>query len=135
MKTTTTLIFSLSAFLVGCTTTRLASTSGIGKLTVHLMLSDASEGHHGIRAEGPARIYVDGSYVGDCLPESQTVLQLATGRHRVAIEIGRAWDGSGNAEWLVSMSGRETVVVLGGESTQQLVFAKHNLKKKRVEDL
>jgi hypothetical protein len=134
MKTTATLILALAALLIGCTTSRLASTSEFGKLTVHLTLSDASEGRGSIRAEEPARVYVDGTYVGDCLPESQTVLQLPTGRHTVAIEIGRAWDGSSNAEWLVSVSGRETMVVLGGESTQQLVFAKHNLKKKRIED-
>src|ERR1019366_854024 len=100
MKTATALILGLTALLVSCTTSRLASTSEIGKLTVDVSLSYASEDHDLIRGEA-ARIYVDGNYVGDCLPESQTVLQLPTGRHIVAIKIGQALDHSGFSFWNV----------------------------------
>ena len=132
MRTITTLALCTAFLWVGCSASRLAREGEIGSLTLELTLDDLSDGHGRVHQESPAQAYVDGVLVGDCSPGSPMVLRLPTGRHKVVLELSRAWESSGNAHWPVAVSGVERVVVLGPGSTQHLAFGRHNLKKRRI---
>jgi hypothetical protein len=85
-----------------------------------------------------ARIYVDGRFVGNYEPD-ETVLELPVGQHAVRVEVPRLYDRRHNIDGSIvvrtyALKGEETIDVLGGGSTQSLVFNSENLKAREIED-
>jgi hypothetical protein len=131
MKTKLTLLFMAAALLAGCSSAGMNKTgpkSAPGKISVRLEL-----GYLGtVFLTQPARLYADSSFICNCGASSRdVVLQLPQGKHKISIEIPKAQQKFADGRYVVlTLSGGETVEVLGPESTQLLIFGEHNLKQK-----
>lgn len=119
--------------LCGCQSTEPVTAPLVGgKLSLQIAIPD-----YLLRAElGSARIYVDGSFAGNYA--EGLVLQLAPGKHKIAVQIARADEVRQQNDGTTvgrnfKLGGEETVTVFGGESTQNLVFDLGNLKKTEID--
>ena len=84
------------------------------------------------------RIRVDGRFAGNYNPDG-AILELPTGVHTVVVELPSAYQRrafpNGTTEIRTfALRGEEGIEVLGGGSTQSVVFNDENLKSKEIQD-
>jgi hypothetical protein len=117
------------AILCGCQTSNPVGNplAEGGKLSLRIDIPD-----YELRYEpGSVRIYVDGSFAGSYAED--LVLQLPPGKHKIAVQIARAvavrrQDDRTPMVTHLKVTGKETIMVFGGESLQTVVFDMSNLK-------
>ena len=119
--------------MIGCDTPRSRSAldEAPGKLRVQLQLREKDQ----IQLEKAATVYADGTKIGFCDSPGEVVAELPAGPHKISIEIPWAWQSTGDQRHRsITLTGEQTVEIVGRGKSQALLFTNENLKKKSLPD-